>query len=85
MYGERAKDLYDLLRKNGIVGAKGTIKLELLEVGIKISQKSSVGNLLQEWLSQWMTLNGINAREDANSQVFPDFYLGTQMTMIYLS
>ncbi|HVC35839.1 MAG TPA: NgoBV family restriction endonuclease [Candidatus Dormibacteraeota bacterium] len=76
MYGEKAQHLYNLLKRSGIIGAQGTIKLELLGVEVKISQKSSVGNLLQEWLSQWMILNGINAREDANSQVFPDFYLG---------
>ncbi len=77
MYGQKAKQLYDLLKQKGLIGAEGKIKLELLNLEVNISQKSAVGTLLQEWLSEWMTLNGIEAREDTNSQVFPDFYLGS--------
>lgn len=75
MYGIKAQELLNILREKGIVGAEGTIKLELLETEVRISDKSATGNLLQEWLGQWMSLNGIYNRENENSQMFPDFYL----------
>ena len=78
MYGIKAQELLNILREKGIVGAEGSIKLELLETEVRISDKSATGNLLQEWLGQWMSLNGIYNRENENSQMFPDFYLSKE-------
>lgn len=75
MYGSKASYLYQQLKENGIVGAEGTIQLQLLGTDVNINDKSATGNLLQEWLGQWMILNGIYSRPDENSQKFPDFYL----------
>lgn len=75
MYGTKAQQLYDALKAAGIIGAEGHIQLGLLGTEVNVSDKSAVGNLLQEWLGQWMTLNGIYNRSNENTQAFPDFYL----------
>jgi type II restriction enzyme len=76
MYGNKAKSLVRKLKREGIVGAEGEISFDLLEVEVDISDKSAVGNLLQEWLGEWMTVNEIYHRNNENSQMPPDFYLG---------
>jgi type II restriction enzyme len=75
-YGSKAQNLFDKLKAGHIIGAKGKISLELLNLIIDINDKSATGNLLQEWLGAWMKQNGIYFRTDDNTQVFPDFYLG---------
>ena len=76
MYGKKAQQLISQLKEQGIVDAEGTIKLSLLGTDVDINDKSAVGNLLQEWLGEWMNLNGFYHRVNPNSQEFPDFYLG---------
>ena len=75
MYGSKAQSIYDLLIESGIIDSPGHIKLELLGVGFAILDKSSIGNLLQEWLGVWLTVNRIYHRSNKNSQMPPDFYL----------
>lgn len=75
MYGTKAENLLKKLKKAGIVGAEGEISLSLLNVKVDISDKSAIGNLLQEWLGQWMTINNIYHRSNENTQMPPDFYL----------
>lgn len=77
MYGNKSKDLLKKLKEAGIVGAEGGISLSILNVKVDISDKSAIGNLLQEWLGQWMTINNIYHRSHENSQMPPDFYLTT--------
>lgn len=75
MYGHKAKDLFNLLKAKGIAGADGKIIFELLGIKVQVSEKNAVGSLIQEWLGQWMTLNGIYNRVNTNTQISPDFYL----------
>jgi hypothetical protein len=75
-YGEQALKLFQLLQTSGIKTAKGTIHFDFLDVNVEVSDKSSVGNLLQEWLGSWMKQKNIYFREATNSQIPPDFYLG---------
>lgn len=79
-YGIKAKELFDRLRIEGIINAQGKISLELLDLRIDINDKSSIGNLLQEWLGAWMRSRGIYFRTEHNTQLFPDFYLGESDT-----
>lgn len=76
MYGDKAVALVERLKQEGIIGAKGAISLRLLGVTVDVSDKSAVGNLLQEWLGRWMDEKGIYRRNNENSQMPPDFYLG---------
>ncbi|MDR3185835.1 MAG: NgoBV family restriction endonuclease [Christensenellaceae bacterium] len=79
-YGIKAQQLFDKLKAKHIIGARGKISLELLDLSIDINDKSATGNLLQEWLGAWMRHNNIYFRIDANTQVFPDFYLSDDNT-----
>ena len=76
MYGDKAQSLFDTLKKEGIIGAKGKVSFELLGIKVKVSDKSSTGNLLQEWLGKWMDVKKINHSSNENTQMPPDFYLG---------
>lgn len=75
MHGKKAQALFSLLKERGIVGAEGHIHLELLGTELNVSDKSAAGNLIQEWLGQWMALNGVYSRSNENTQAFPDFFL----------
>ena len=76
-YGKKALELRALLERNGIKSATGSIKFELLNVNVDVSDKSSVGTLLQEWLGVWMDDKKFFYRSAPNSQIPPDFYLGS--------
>jgi hypothetical protein len=76
MYGQKAKRLFESLKHDGIIGTEGKISLSLLGVRVDVSDKSAIGNLLQEWLGEWMKTHNIYHRSNKNSQMPPDFYLG---------
>lgn len=62
MYGSKARNMFKILKQKGIIGAEGGISFDLLNVEVDISDKSAVGNLLQEWLGEWMNVNKIYHR-----------------------
>jgi len=66
---------HKLVNEYKIIGEKGIINFSLKDLTISIETKDSVGNLLQEWLKAWLMKEGVDFEENANSQVFPDFYL----------
>jgi len=68
--------LFQLLQQKGVKTSEGTIHFDFMDVNVEVSDKSSVGNLLQEWLGAWMKKYGYYYRESTNSQIPPDFYLG---------
>ena len=84
MYGTKAKSLLSRLKREGIIGAEGEISFDLLDVEVDISDKSSIGNLLQEWIGAWMTSKNIYHRSNENSQMPPDFYLSRSHTKDWL-
>lgn len=47
-----AQELYNLLRQQNIIGSNGEIIFNLLNLTIKINQKSAIGDLFQEWLAE---------------------------------
>ena len=66
---------YKLVNEYKIIGEKGIINFSLKDLTISIETKDTVGNLLQEWLKAWLMKEEVEFEENANSQVFPDFYL----------
>lgn len=71
-----AQELYDkLVHESKIIGEKGIIRFELNGHDIKITSKDSVGNLLQEWLRDWLTAQGVTFGKTPSTQDFPDFQL----------
>jgi NgoBV restriction endonuclease len=75
-----AQQLYALLLKKGIVGAKGKTTFSLGGISTTAKDISVIGNLIQDWLEQFMKKNGIQFSKPTNSQDFPDFYLSNSTT-----
>jgi NgoBV restriction endonuclease len=71
-----ATNLYKkLVEEYELVGQKGHIKFTLKNLSVDIETKDTIGNLIQEWLKAWMTSEGLDFEENANSQTFPDLFL----------
>lgn len=75
MNSKAALELFKRLMEIGIVGARGGATLSLLGVDVKMKEASAVGYLLQEWLAEWMTREGIFHESPEDSQKSPDFFL----------
>lgn len=72
-----AKDIIAMLEESGIYTAVGNISMNLNGTSVIIKQNDTVGNILQEWLGQFLTEREIYFRP-AKGQTFPDFYLGEE-------
>jgi hypothetical protein len=75
-----AKKLFTALQDKGIVGAQGTTAFTLGGITTAAKDISVIGNLIQDWLSEFMRQNSINYRQPEHSQEFPDFYLSESKT-----
>lgn len=69
-----ANEIYDNLIEN-VKGQQGTIFFNLADVCLKVDGTDTVGKTLQEWLKEYLKVNGYYFREPANTQAFPDFFL----------
>lgn len=70
-----ARELYNLLIDNNVIGSTGKITFEMGNIPVEISTTDTVGNSIQSWLKQWMIHNKIYFSEPESTQVFPDFIL----------
>ena len=70
-----AEDLYNQLISDGIVNSIGKAKFELNGIETVIKDSSVVGNIIQDWLKEYLIENKTYFRPPENSQNFPDFYL----------
>jgi NgoBV restriction endonuclease len=70
-----AQQLFDELKRSGMVGATGHTYFELNGLKTLVRDSSIVGNVIQEWLKSFMDSKGIAYRLKANSQEFPDFLM----------
>ena len=77
MYSDKAEILYNSLLHDNIIGAHGKITISLLNIEHDLSDKSSIGNILQEWLGAWMKSHSIYCRPNPSTQQFPDFFLSS--------
>jgi hypothetical protein len=84
MKGIKATRLFRALKEKHIVGAKGVISVELLDLKVQIKEKSAIGNIIQEWLASWMQKNEVYFSEPTNTQEPPDFFLGKDKTKDWL-
>ncbi len=73
-YHPVANDICNLLKKE-ITNQEGEIIFNFLNISVKINEKSAIGDLFQEWLTEWMKRKGIRFRTKTNTQEFPDFLL----------
>jgi hypothetical protein len=71
-----AQELYTkLVSEYKLIGQKGTILFTLNDLAVKVISKDSVGNMIQEWLRDWMKSQDLVFEVNPSSQKFPDVYL----------
>lgn len=73
-----ASELYNELVENFKIKEKiGSIEIKLGNITAKYNGKDAIGDLLQEWLGEWMKSKNYYFRTKENTQEFPDFLLDT--------
>jgi type II restriction enzyme len=71
-----AVHLYQSLIKNEIKEIEGRITFELIKLTLPVNEKNPIGSLIGEWVGKWMRHKGIFFRNNENTQIPPDYYLG---------
>ena len=64
-----------LVNEDRITEVKGQIRFTLGNVGMIVKRKDVVGNILQEWLEEWLTANSVSFAPNPNTQMPPDIFL----------
>ncbi|QBN19358.1 NgoBV family restriction endonuclease [Flavobacterium nackdongense] len=64
-----------LVTDNNLIGQKGKITFNLMNITLEVETKDTVGNLVQEWIKAWMLKENIDFGDPPNTQDFPDFQL----------
>ena len=71
-----AKNVYDaLIKQDKILELSGQIQFTLGKVDIVVRQKDVVGNIMQEWVEEWLKRHEVAYATNPNSQMPPDFFL----------
>jgi len=71
-----ANEIHDLLLNEFKIKEQiGSVEIILGGISAKYNGKDAIGDLLQEWLGQWLRQNNFYFRQHPNTQEFPDFLL----------
>jgi type II restriction enzyme len=70
-----AKKIYKALVEEGLIGSYGVIKFSLEDVELVVNDKNVVGNIIQDWIGEWMKTRRIQFKSPDSTQEFPDFFL----------
>jgi hypothetical protein len=71
-----ANEIYDLLLNEFKIKEQiGSVEIILGGISAKYNGKDAIGDLLQEWLGEWLKQKNFYFRTRANTQEFPDFLL----------
>ncbi len=62
----------------------GNIQINLGDITANYNGKDAIGDLLQEWLAQWLKYKKYYFRTKTNTQEFPDFLLSESDTSCFL-
>jgi len=74
-----AQELYRRLTEEyQIIGQKGVINFTLKDLTVSIESKDTIGNLIQDWLVQWMKREQFSYEQNPSSQTFPDIFLNVE-------
>ncbi len=80
-----ANDIYqELLNGFDIKNKSGSIEINLGGITAKYNGKDAIGDLLQDWVREWLFSRNYYFRVPANSQEFPDFFLSTSNNVDFL-
>jgi hypothetical protein len=71
-----ANQIYDLLLNDFKIKEQiGSVEITLGGISAKYNGKDAIGDLLQEWLKEWLIQRNFYFRQPINTQAFPDFLL----------
>ncbi len=71
-----AREIYALLLNEFKIKEQiGSVEIILGGISAKYYGKDAIGDLLQEWIGEWLKRNDFYFRQPANTQEFPDFLL----------
>ena len=80
-----AQQLYTELKDDFKIQEQiGSVEIILGSVSAKYKGRDAVGDLLQEWISEWMKSKNYYFRTRQNTQAFPDFLLSESDTTDFL-
>lgn len=80
-----AEDIYyELVERFRIKDKIGSIEIKLGNIAAKYNGRDAIGDLLQEWIKEWMHSKNYYFRTRANTQEFPDFLLSDSDTTDFL-
>ena len=80
-----ALELYTELVESFKIKEKiGSVEIKLGNITAKYNGKDAIGDLLQEWLGEWMKSKNYYFRTKENTQEFPDFLLSESDTKDFL-
>ena len=80
-----ANEIYDLLLNEFKIKEQiGSVEIILGGISAKYNGKDAIGDLLQEWLGEWLKQKNFYFREPAHSQAFPDFLLSESTNSDFL-
>jgi len=65
--------IYNHLINSGIVNQQIKLTCSIQNITFNIQTRDILGNIIQEWLGNWLNTNGFNWNPPSNSQSFPDF------------
>lgn len=85
MKKKTAQDIYHLLVNDFKIKEKiGTVEIIIGEISAKYASKDALGDLIQEWLGQFLIQENIYFQNVTNTQEFPDFLLTEDMDKGFL-
>ncbi len=71
-----AQDIYNkLINEDQILSTTGQIRFYLGDVSIIVKHNDVVGNIIQEWLEEWLVHKEIDFNPNPNTQMPPDVFL----------
>jgi hypothetical protein len=71
-----ASEIYNVLLNDFKIKEQvGSVEITLGGISAKYNGKDAIGDLLQEWLGEWLIQKGLYFRQPNNTQAFPDFLL----------
>ena len=80
-----AIEIYDLLLNEFKIKEQiGSVEIILGGISAKYNGKDAIGDLLQEWLGEWLRQKNFYFRGPIHSQAFPDFLLSESINSDYL-
>ncbi len=70
-----AQEIFEQLKSKNLLAQQGYIEVFFAGIRVRVKDKSSIGNLFQEWFGVWLKEQEIFFRQKVNTQEFPDFLL----------